>query len=175
MNNFTLIRHGEANYNLAEERQLIGGVRDWVPLTANGIQQIKQLCETLKGYPANLIIASPMTRAMHTAAILSRSLNLSLTVEFDLHEWLPDQTFRYSSSAHALVTFDELLALGGEWPENETRNWEPMSVLRERVFRVLQRYRQYNSVFVVCHGAIIHELHGKPIDVGQYCKYQLPK
>jgi len=175
LNNFILIRHGEANYNLAEERQLIGGVRDWVPLTKNGVKQIIQLCETLKDTPANLIISSPMTRAMHTAAILSQGLSLPLTVEFDLHEWLPDLTFRYNSSAQALASYDELLALGGEWPEGEPRNWEPMSALRKRVHHVLQRYRQYNNVFVVCHGAIIHELHGKPIEVSQYCNYQLSK
>lgn len=77
-----------------------------------------------------------MIRAMHTAAILSRELNLPFTVEFDLHEWLTDLTFRYNSSVHALAVFDELLALGGEWPENEIQNWAPMSALRKRVFNL---------------------------------------
>ena len=175
MNNFTLIRHGEANYDLANERKLIGGVRDWVPLTENGVQQITQLCETLKTTSPDILLTSPMTRAMHTSAIISRLLNIPFTVEFDLHEWLPDLTYRYNSSEEALTAFDEYKSLNGNWPENEKRNWEPVSQFRNRILTVLQRYRHSNHVFVVCHGAIIDELCGEPISVGQHRTYHLPE
>lgn len=37
-----------------------------------------------------MILSSPYTRALQTAAILSRELNIDLQVEFDLREWQPD-------------------------------------------------------------------------------------
>lgn len=40
-------------------------------------------------------VSSPYTRALQTAAIISQKTNIDITVEMDLHEWMPDLTFQY--------------------------------------------------------------------------------
>lgn len=80
---FTLARHGPPFYDLAEERRLRGGVRDWVPLSPEGIAEVERAAERLRGLSADLILSSPMTRALQTASILSRTLDVPLAVEFD--------------------------------------------------------------------------------------------
>jgi broad specificity phosphatase PhoE len=57
------------------------------------LQQIRPL-------DIRLILTSPMTRALQTAALLSRALDLPLAVEFDLHEWVPDRTYSWSTHRH---------------------------------------------------------------------------
>jgi hypothetical protein len=32
---------------------------------------------------------------MHTSAIISKELELDIKFEIDLHEWLPDKTFKF--------------------------------------------------------------------------------
>ena len=41
---------------------------------------------------AELIVSSPYTRALQTAAIISRETGLKICIEVDLHEWEPDKT-----------------------------------------------------------------------------------
>jgi broad specificity phosphatase PhoE len=173
MTQFYLIRHGEAYYELATKRSLIGGAREFVPLTQRGEQQVEELAQVLKKEQPQLILVSPMTRALQTAALLNRVINVPLKVAFDLHEWWPDLTFRYASSEESLDAFFEMMAAGGEWPQGETRNWEPMSSVRRRVKGVLAQYTHLERVFVVCHGVVIRSLLGEAIDVAEYRLYHL--
>lgn len=175
MTTFTLIKHGTALYELAEERRLKGGMRDWVPLSTQGVVEIEQTAERLRGTPATLILSSPMTRALHTAAILSRTLDLPLAVEFDLHEWLPDLTQSYDTAQVALAAGRELEAHAGEWPPGETRPWEPLSRVRHRVQGVLQRYTHLEHVMVVCRGTVIFALTGAALPGGGSTTYRLPR
>jgi len=175
MTQFYLIRHGEADYPLADIYHLIGGAREWVPLTALGEAQVAQMAQQLRDAAPQLIVTSPITRALQTAAILSRALNLPLDVEFDLHEWIPDLAFRWASGEEAMANFYEMMALGGEWPEGETRVWEELTTVHDRAQAALHRYTCYQKVFVVCHGAVIRSLTGEAIDVADYRLYELPE
>lgn len=172
---FTLIRHGEADYQMAEDRSLRGGARDWVPLTPRGLSQAEEAAERLRGQAVALVLSSPMTRAVHTAAILSRRLNADLVVEFDLHEWLPDLTFTYDRSSVAIERGREAEAMGGEWPQGETRLWEPHSRVRERVLAVLRRYAGRGNVLVVCHGTVIASLTGMRVGAAESIPCQIPE
>ncbi|WNQ14114.1 histidine phosphatase family protein [Paenibacillus aurantius] len=91
MTTFYLIRHGEADWAFKEERNLQHALRDFVPLTERGVQQAEQV---LSCHPhlqdCELILSSPYTRALQTSAIINRSLSLPIKVEYDLHEWTPD-------------------------------------------------------------------------------------
>ena len=144
------------------------------PLTARGEQQVALLVQRLRGISPQIVLASPITRALQTAALLSRALNLPLKVEFDLHEWIPDLTFRYSSSEEVIANFFEMIDLGGEWPEGDTRAWEELTAVHDRVQAVLRRYTHYEKIFVVCHGAVIRSLIEETIDVADYRLYTLP-
>ena len=175
MTQFYLIRHGEADYPLADIYHLIGGAREWVPLTARGETQVAQLAQHLRHIAPQLIVSSPITRALQTAAILSRALNLPLRVEFDLHEWIPDLDYRWTSGEEAMANFYEMMAFGGEWPEGETRIWEELTAVHDRVQTALRRYTYYQKLFVVCHGAVIRSLTGEAIELADYRLYELPE
>ena len=54
-----------------------------------------------------LIVTSLMTRALQTAALLSRALHVPLAVEFDLHEWVPDLTFSWTTPDEVLALLEE--------------------------------------------------------------------
>jgi broad specificity phosphatase PhoE len=174
MATFLLVRHGSPLYELAEERRLRGGARDWVPLSPKGIAEVEQAAERLRGTSASLILSSPMTRAVQTAAILSRALDLPLLVEFDLHEWLPDLSQSYDSVDVAVAADKEMECYGGEWPQGETRQWEPLSQVRRRVQAVLRRYSHLEEVIVVSHGTVISALTGQAVANAQQVIYHLP-
>ena len=88
-----LVRHGETDWALVNGRRLIGAANDLAPLTSEGIRQILAAAERLRRERVGLLLASPMTRALQSAALLSRVLDVPLQVEFDLHEWVPDLTY----------------------------------------------------------------------------------
>ena len=117
MTTFYLIRHGEVNFELADQRNLVGSTREFVPLTDNGVRQVEQLSRQLLEHRAELILSSPLTRAMQSATIPSRQLNLPMRVEFDLRKWIPDPTNTYEGSDAVLTAYTELLEAGGEWPK----------------------------------------------------------
>ena len=96
-----------------------------------------------------------MTRALQSADIIGRILKLDLRVEFDLHEWVCGWRDSLELVGDTVV---EMLALDGEWPPGETRDWEPLSCVRERVSGVLDRYRNFERAIVVCHETVIFSL-----------------
>jgi uncharacterized phosphatase len=168
---FYLLRHGHANYHLAEEAKLEGITRHLVPLTTQGLTQVERIVEELGSFQAEIIVSSPLTRALQSAAILSRRLDLPLEVEFDLYEWIPDLTFTHDQESLVRNAYREMISLNGEWPQNLPRNWEPLSSVRQRVTNVLCRYCHFDRVIVVCHGIIIASLTGQQVDTGNYQIY----
>ena len=69
---FFLIRHGETDWSLNEKYQLKGGYRDLPCLTPNGVRQVNELSRNLRLKNVELILSSPYTRPLQTAAILSK-------------------------------------------------------------------------------------------------------
>lgn len=70
MTTYYLVRHGEANYDLAERRRLKGHSRDLVPLTERGVAQIEATATELRDLGIEVLLSSPMTRALRSASIL---------------------------------------------------------------------------------------------------------
>ena len=173
MTTFYLIRHGESMLDLAAGGNLKGAEKGWaahiIPLTENGISQIENASKALSTEAPQLVISSPMSRALQSAAILSRILDLPLRVEFDLHEWICGWR---DSIELVSETEAEMRELGGEWPLGETRDWEPMSSVRDRVSRVLGRYRTFQRVVVVCHETVIFSLTGKRMGFAEFVRLE---
>jgi broad specificity phosphatase PhoE len=169
---FYLMRHGQADFSLADERRLQGAVRELVPLTSLGRQQVRAATEALRALQPECILASPITRSLQSAAMLSRALDLSLNVEFDLHEWVPDLTFTYDLEEVSHEAFREMQALGGEWPPGEKRNWEPRSSVRRRVGAVLERYLQHERALVVCHSVVVIAMGGPALEPAEFWEYR---
>lgn len=172
MTTFYLMRHGQADFGLADERRLRGAVRELVPLTSLGRQQVSATAEAWRALRPECILASPLTRSLQSAAMLSLALELPLTVEFDLHEWVPDLTFTFDLQEAAHDAFYAMQALGGEWPPGEQRNWEPLSSVRRRVGAVLERYLHYQRVLVVCHSVVTIAMGGPDLDPAASWEYR---
>jgi broad specificity phosphatase PhoE len=170
---FTLMRHGEADFDAMRDRRLVGGCRDWIPLSDMGVRQVESSLGRLREGRFDLILTSPMSRALHTAAIVSRALNLPLHVEFDLHEWLPDLTFCFESFDPVQRAINDRKAHGNEWPKGETRTWEPFSQVRARVLPILQRYVAAGRSLVVCHHTVIEALTGVSLAWTESAPYEL--
>ena len=175
MTTFYLVRHGETAYDVAERLRLKGHSRDLMPLTERGIAQVEARAAELRGISFQVLLSSPMTRALQSAAIFSRHLDLPITVDFDLREWAPDLTFTYDTFAFVEAAGAECRRHGGEWPPGQTCSWEPLSVVRERALSVLRRYLNCERVLVVCHGMVIGALVGQqlPIAGAGLCELQL--
>lgn len=163
---YILVRHGEPRYDEVKERHYFGMGYDLGKLTENGIAQAEARAKDSLFDDADLIIASPYTRALQTAAIISRLRNIPLTVENDLHEWMPDTTFKFELDANR--SFEEYLEAKGVRNGHHQYHWESYEALQKRVVNVLQKYKKYQKVIVVCHGIVISTL-TKFDDVIEHC------
>lgn len=89
---FYLIRHGEPDYDAVAKLGFYGFGRSFAPLSENGLKQVEETAKDSRLLDADLIICSPYTRALKTAAIISRKTNKEIVVEPELHEWIVDKT-----------------------------------------------------------------------------------
>jgi broad specificity phosphatase PhoE len=159
-----LVRHGEADYQPVRHRGWPGSVADLAPLSGLGVEQAREAADGLAGAGATAVVASPMTRALQTAAIVAVRLGLPVSVEFDLREWLPDNTFSWRSADDVQASVNDFDAHGGEWPDGRPRAWEPLSQLRARCTAALSTAIRglpgHEVIIVVCHGMVIWSLTG---------------
>lgn len=162
MTKLILIRHGEPDYSLVTERGFKGHGRDLGSLTPNGIEQAKAAAkdERLKG--AKLIVSSPYTRALQTAAIISKETQLDINIELDIHEWLPDLTFNYGNDDIVKVAAKECTACKGDYINTDSRNWEKLSAVASRAFKSLENYLCYDKIIVVTHGVVMRQFKFQP-------------
>ncbi|GAA3132536.1 broad specificity phosphatase PhoE [Kribbella aluminosa] len=155
-----LVRHGEADGTQLDEEGWWGPARDFAPLSALGVQQAQEAGRRLRGCGAARIIASPMTRALQTAALIAAETQLPLTaVDVDLREWLPDNTLTWRSS-QALAAIDDCAKHNGTWPPGESRAWEPHASVRRRALGALRRHATGAPFIAVCHSVVIETLTG---------------
>jgi uncharacterized phosphatase len=160
-----LVRHGEADYELIGKRRWPGKLADLAPLTGRGIEQAAVAGEQLADVGAVKLLSSPFTRTMQTAGAVSCRVSLAIEVELDLHEWLPDDTFRWHNLTEVRALVADFDSCGGEWPAGERRVWEPLSSVRHRSAAVLRRAAASvtggGSVIAVCHEMVIRSVTGE--------------
>ena len=153
---FYFIRHGQLDFSLANRGIYQDRGFDLLTLSELGRQQIRAAArdDRLKG--AQLILSSPFGRALHSAAILSKELGLDIRVETDLHEWSADAVNRsYLPDEEARRRYQALTDNRGRHPDGQTPAWESAGQMKARAFAVLDRYRDYHCVIVVCHGTLM--------------------
>ncbi len=167
------VRHGETDWGLVEARGARGMAKEFAPLTPLGRLQIDTIASDFRLGEAEAILCSTFTRALESAALLSRALNKPLYVEHDLHEWLPQKD--------PLADYDERIlsdakkTLSGHLPPPPEVPWESLEEVRSRVLGVLRRYRRFNSLVVVTHGVVIGSLVGveRLVDHAEIVPYTL--
>ncbi|MBE5797573.1 MAG: histidine phosphatase family protein [Clostridiales bacterium] len=156
------IRHGEPDMAIADERGFIGQGRNFAPLTDLGRRQAAQAADSPLLTGCQLIVASPYTRALQTAAIISRKTGLDLLVETDLHEFIPDKTFQQRGEEEDRALHRDFMLCRGEYPPGESRKWETIAEIIARTKPVLDRYaaQGYEKIAVVAHGGVIRRYTG---------------
>ena len=157
---FYFVRHGSTDYAPINTKLYQGFGVNLLPLSDEGIAQIQETAKDPRLADANLILSSPYTRAVQTAAILAATLGAETRVETDLHEWLANKTYVFESDEVAQERYGEFLALFGSYPAGEDRLWESCEVIRSRVLSVLEPYRRYDKVIVTCHSILMEVMTG---------------
>ncbi len=146
-----LVRHGQPRYDEVESRGYFGMGHEFGRLTKLGEEQAEARASDIRFKDAELILASPYTRALQTAAIISRITGIPLTVENDLHEWLPDTTQKFQVDDWSAL-FNEYWNSDGVRTSETKYPWETYEALKTRFNGVLERYKHYKKIIVVCHG-----------------------
>jgi broad specificity phosphatase PhoE len=159
---FFLVRHGETAWPAMHARGARGRDFNFVELTPSGVAQIEALARDPRLQAAQAILSSPYTRALQSAAILSRLLNLPLHVEYDLHEWLYDRD-PYAPFVPEAVEQrrQHFYASDRFMPSAQPLAWETAFEVRTRVETVLRTYAHDSTAIVVCHVGVIFSLTGR--------------
>ncbi len=155
---YYLIRHGEADYSEMMDKGFWGFGRSFAPLSQNGIAQAEATANDSRLKSAAFIVSSPYTRALQTAAIISRVTGLKIKIEVDLHEWEPDRFNQYTTSEEAFALTHEFNQYKGIYPDGQTMRWETLDSLRCRLRRVAERYADNEKVIFVGHGMAFRTL-----------------
>lgn len=151
-----LVRHGRTASN---RRQLLHGVTD-VPLDGHGLRQAARVGERLgREARPDVLISSPLSRALTTARIIGEHVGLEPNVVPELSEMdfgaLEGATIERIALEHPDLAERMLDLDDGEvaWPEGESRRG-----FNERVFAaflaILEEYAAHR-VIVVAHGGVI--------------------
>lgn len=161
---FYFVRHGKTDYSQKNTKIYQGWGTQLAPLSEKGIAQIEQTArdERLRG--ADLILSSPYTRAVQTAAILSRETGARIVIETDLHEWMANRAYVYDDDETAGQSYREYTEQNGVYPGGEERAWEDAAAIRARVYTVLEKYRHVGKVIIASHGMLMQAVTGKPDD-----------
>lgn len=148
------IRHGEPRYDEVIERRYPHQGYDLGKLTESGVNQATEVSKDNRLKGATLIISSPYTRALQTAAIISRLTDIPLTVENDFHEWMPDVTF--TPGLDLSVSYDDYIKHKGMNVSHKLTNWETYEELKKRTHNALKKYYpKYDKIIVVCHAIVM--------------------
>lgn len=170
---FYLIRHGKADYSARNQKIYQGFGVNLSPLSPEGVEEIRSTARDRRLRGAAIILSSPYTRAVQTAAILSKELQIDMVIETDLHEWMANRHYIYEDDETAEKSYREFLKHRGEHPAGEAPDWEDMPALRRRALPVLERYRHHPKVIVACHGMLIWSLCGRHPANGEIIEYEL--
>lgn len=143
---FWFLRHGETDWNA---RGLSQGHTD-IPLNAVGIAQARRAALTLRDKGIATIVASPLSRALHTAEVAAEALRLPVSTDPDLME----VGFGVQEGQPMGDWYDDWIA-GTYTPEGA----EPFAALRARAAAAVNRaLERPGPVLVVAHGALFRAL-----------------
>lgn len=152
-----MIRHGEPTYANVEKRGFIGAGVDFAELTAEGRKQAYEVSKdpTLSG--AQLIVSSPYTRALQTAAIISKNTGLDISIEVDLREWSPDLSQTNDTKEFYKSSLNEFIFHNGKRAFGCRYEWETAKDLGTRAYSCLKKYLEYDKIIVVAHAMLIRQ------------------
>lgn len=161
MTRFFLVRHGETEWN---KKRIIQGVSD-IPLNDTGRAQAAAVGTILAQHSFDLLVSSPLSRALETATIIARRLGMPAPIIIDD---LKERNYGEAEGSSGL-DLDRRYPPGVEVPGRE-----PREAVTTRVVRVLQDLairHPHSDILAVAHGGVIRSvvehaapgLHREPI------------
>lgn len=157
---FYLVRHGEPDYSERNTKIYQGFGANMCPLSEKGREQIENTAKDPRLKSASIILSSPYTRALQTAAILSKELGLDILVETDLHEWVANKKYIYEEDEHAMKNYDDYTKNKGIYPDGKDKDWESIEVMKNRFYNILKKYQHYDNIIIACHGTLMSAVTG---------------
>ena len=167
-----LLRHGQSEWNLRfTDTREDPGIPD-APLTPLGQEQAEAAAEALAGKGIRRILASPYTRALQTAAPISRALGLPVLVNPVVRE-------RYHFSCDIGTARS---AMARAWPEHDFSHldeiWWPAVtetaegvVGRAALFRAeMTALPDWADTLVVSHWGFILSMTGRSVTNGEWLR-----
>jgi uncharacterized phosphatase len=145
MTELGLFRHGQTDWNIDLRLQ---GTAD-VPLNQTGIAQVERAAEILAERSWDVILASPLGRAKHSAEIIQRTLgHETVTIE----PLLLERAFGIGEGMD-YKTWQEQFAHLDEIPGAESAS--AVAERSKRLLEFMEREYQGAKVLAVSHGALI--------------------
>ncbi|MDD2839594.1 MAG: histidine phosphatase family protein [Rickettsiales bacterium] len=140
MKNFYLFRHGETDWNI---KKLPQGESD-NPLNENGLRQAEECSNFLKNFELDIIYSSPLKRALKTAEIVAKKLNINVKICQDLKApSLGIVEGKTKAELESIVGKDVLEQLHNCKSDEERRKfdeimkWENMILFKNRLYNSL--------------------------------------
>ena len=139
-------RHGQTDWNV--ENKVCGSTNR--PLTEQGKEQAKALAEKLKDKDIDVIIASPMLRAMQTAGAVSIATGIPVIMDERLreHDYGDFEGFDRSKDEY----WQQKYLFATKFPKGES-----LFDLAQRVYNLLDDVKKAypdKTVLLVCHGGV---------------------
>ena len=139
-------RHGQTDWNV--ENKVCGSTNR--PLTQQGKEQAKALAEKMQDKNIDVIIASPMLRAMQTAGAVSLATGIPVIMDERLreHDYGEFEGFDRSKDEY----WQQKYLFATKFPKGES-----VLQLAHRVYSLLEDVKKAygdKTVLLVCHGGV---------------------
>lgn len=180
------IRHGESTFNAAYRENPVDPLFFDAPLSPAGHRQVSETREALAAMPVQLVVTTPLTRALQTTAgIFKEHPSAPQVIVECMHRERLESSCDVGR-APQLIAADfplyEFGHLGDIWWHAEGEadergiHVEPIETLEERVetFRQWLAARQEAHIAVVGHGTFFFHLTGEFMRNCQVLPYRLP-
>lgn len=136
--NIYVLRHGQTDYNIEGKFQ---GKID-IPINQKGSEQAKKIAKELNAIKFDIVISSPLKRAIQTAQI---AVNTDIVIDNRLIE----RSFGKLEGKKSIANYEEKV---------DEFQIESIEHLKERVYNFLNEaminYSNYNNILLVTHACI---------------------
>ncbi len=154
---FYIFRHGQSTYNVEGRTQ--GQTNDSV-LTDLGKEQALTVGERLKDKGIEIIVTSPLKRAMQTAELANKSLNLPLETDkhfIEVNVGVVEGMHYTKIRDEYTDIFNKMHTPGNEFEDVCYPEGESKKQVRERVFAGLEEWanKNYSSIAISSHGIML--------------------
>ncbi len=170
------IRHGESTFNARYRNDNVDPMLFDAPLSERGHAQVEAARLRLRGTPVDVVITSPLTRALQTSLgiFADHPSKPAIVVETGHRERLESSCDRGRAPAELLIDFPQVALhhLPATWwyaegdPDERGIHVEPLDVMLARLetFAAAIKARPEPVIAIVGHATFFHHLTGRWLD-----------